>query len=236
MLQNYFKIAIRNLLRNRIYTFINTLGLSLGMACAIVLYLYIQHELSYDSYHQKYKEIYRATTDMKMADNHIKFGITSGLLAGTLQKEYPEVRKVCRIHGTYRYLVENGKSKLYENDVYYVDSTFFDFFDYEFLQGNPQKALLQPNSVVITKRFAEKVFGSAVNAIGKTLKFNEKENDIITGVIDNPPLNSNIDFNVLISLSTIAKEAEEHNLNSWGSYGDLFTFVLLPKDYNAQID
>lgn len=222
MLKNYFKITLRNLLRNKIYSIINIVGLSLGLACAMLIMLYTKDELSYDRFHRNADRIYRVVHNRINPDGSMQSkGGNSGYLQGPkFHSSIPEIESFVRLKGSYRELKQG--TEIVNKLVHFVDSNFFSLLSFPLMSGNPLTALQHPNSVVISEKIANEQFGTT-DVLGKTLFFKENnkfEAYHITGLAKNCPLNSSIKFDVLIPFK-IAPEDEE-----WGSYF-LNTFVLL---------
>lgn len=164
MLQNYLKIALRNLARNKSYSLINILGLSLGVACCLLLALYIQDEMSYDKHHARLDDLYRITTQFQSDKGLDKLRTTSPPIAMTLRDEIPEIESAVRVlnpPGVARNLIKYEDNLLYETDGFIADSTLFEVLTYEVTEGNPGKALVEANSVVISDKLARKLFGEA---------------------------------------------------------------------------
>lgn len=162
MLKNYFKIALRNMLRNKVYSLINILGLSVGVACCLLLMLYIQSEYSVDRQHDRVEDTYRITTSFQNLNNIRTIGTCSPPTAMAMLNEIPEVETAARLlnpPGVSQNLIRYEDKMFYETDGYIADSTIFAVFSYDFIAGNPAKALTEPNSVVLTEMLAKKIFG-----------------------------------------------------------------------------
>ncbi|HRF32887.1 MAG TPA: ABC transporter permease [Cyclobacteriaceae bacterium] len=160
MFKNYFKIALRNLARNRGYSAINILGLALGVACCLLLALYIQDEVSYDKHHKRAEDIYRIVTHFKSEMVVDKAGTASPPIAMTMWDEIPEVETALRALRPFEQsLIRYKENLFYEPDAFVADSTLFDVFTYELTEGNPKKALIETNSVVLSESLAQKLFG-----------------------------------------------------------------------------
>jgi len=238
MLKNYIKIALRNLLRHRLYTLINVLGLSIGIAAALILYVYIKNELSYDSHHSKADRIFRVTSHILIEgqEEELKMTSSSFLLAPKLLKDYPEVENAVRVYqGSNKKPITYKDKKLFINDILYVDSTYFGVFDHQFIKGNPKIALKNPNSIVLTKTAAIKIFGSVKNAYNKTLLMFDDQNNKVTGIIEDLPENSHFRFSALVSMHTIYTGNPENDGHSFEWLSLNFpTYVLLKKGTNLQ--
>lgn len=196
MLKNYLKIAFRNLWKNKLYTGLNVGGLAIGLAACLVIVLYVRHEFSYDTHHPKADRIVRVTTDLQTPESPLAIASVPMLLAEELKRNYPEVETAVRFRITSA-VVRTPAKLISEPDVYYADADVFSVFSFQFLSGNPATALTNPNSAVITEKFANAYFGQ-VDVLGKSLEIN-KETYQITGVIANPPTNSDMPVRALLS-------------------------------------
>lgn len=225
MLKNLFKIALRNILKDKIYSTINILGLTIGITCSLFLFMYILDELSYDRYHKNADSIYRIVSNIKEPDNAFTWAVAQIPLAAELQENYPEVKNAVRFFGTPRQLYKNGDKQFNEEDFYLTDSTVFDMFTYEFVSGDQATALDAPFSIVLTESIATKYFGS-VNIIGEAIQNQQDETFKITGVVKDVPRNSHFRFDALISRNTRPQQQ-----GGWGGFG-VFTYIQLPANYN----
>ncbi|MDP4265598.1 MAG: ABC transporter permease, partial [Bacteroidota bacterium] len=228
MIKNLLLIAFRNFKKDKWYSLLNVLGLTLGITFSLFLIFYITDELNYDRYHEKADRIYRIVSYIKERDKKTDWTITQLPLAPTLKKDFPEVEESARFMNRERTLFKNGEKNFYETKVYYADSNVFKIFTYKFVEGNSANALSEPNSIVISKTLADKYFGKNTSAVGKTLK---TVYDLykVTGVIEDVPKNSHLVFDMLISMSTFLKQQARNNPNNqdnWGSFY-LFTYVLM---------
>ncbi|HEX5170082.1 MAG TPA: ABC transporter permease [Cyclobacteriaceae bacterium] len=187
MLKNYFKIAFRNLVRTKVYSFINIFGLSLGVACCLLLTLYVQDEFDYDRHHQRLNDLYRIDTQFNGdVIGFDKLGSVSPPIPMTLKEELPEIEAAARVIGSFssENLIQYEDNKFYESDAYTADSTLFNVLTYEFKEGNPEKALTDANTVVISERLANKLFGDE-SALNKSILISQggaPVNYKITGV------------------------------------------------------
>ena len=203
MLKNYIKIAVRNLIRYKAYSYINISGLAIGIACCLLILLYINDEISYDSFHEKADRIYRINTSMKYGAFEMEAPLTSDMTGPTMKKDFPQVEEYTRIY-TFSggKMIKKGNEYNNEQKAAFVDSTFFYVFTFRVLSGSEVNALNEPNSVVITKSVAEKYFGT-VNAAGKFLETNENGNNLykVTCVIEDMPYNSHFRFDFLFPMA-----------------------------------
>lgn len=231
MIKNIFLVAIRNFKRDKGYSLLNILGLTIGVTFSLFLIFYIKDELSYDRYHEKADRISRIVAHINERDKNINWTSTQLPLGPTLKKDYPEVEESARFLYRERTMFKNGDNRFFETKIYYADSTVFNIFTYKFIEGAAARALTEPNSIVISKTIAEKYFGKNTPTVGKTL---QTVADLykITGVIEDVPANSHIRFDMLISASTILK-GNRDNPDSWGGFNN-FTYVLLKPGTSAE--
>ena len=225
MFKNYFKTAFRNLLHNKIYFFINIAGLSLGLACAMLIMLYIQDEVSYDHFHKNVSQIYRIDKQQTREDGGVHNGSYTGYFPGPrFSAKIPEIRNFVRFQPA-QVDIKTG-ADVQSQAVCLVDANFFSVFTFPLLSGDAKSALTQPNSVVITEEMAKKYFGGA-NAIGKIISINGDgifKPYVVTGVAKNCPQNSSIKFQFVLPLK-VSAEDESNNSNWFNSF--LTTFVVL---------
>ncbi len=226
MLQNLVKIAFRNLLKDKAYSAINILGLTIGITCSLFLLMYIMDELSYDRYHKKAKNIYRIVSNIKEPDNAFTWAVVQRPMAVELRDNYPEVLNAVRFDGTQKRLYKNGDLQFYEDRFMLTDSTVFDMFSYEFIAGDPSTALDNAFSLVLTERTARKYFANPADALNQSLTNDQNETFKITGVIKDIPLNSHFRFDGLMASSTRAQFQ-----GSWGGFGTR-TYIELPDNYD----
>jgi putative ABC transport system permease protein len=225
MLKNLLKIAVRNILKDKTYSAINILGLTIGITCSLFLLMYILHELSYDRYHKNADNIYRIVSNIKEPDNAFTWAVAQIPLAEELRDNYPEVKNAVRFFGTGSTLFKNGDKQFTENEFYLADSTVFDMFSYEFIAGDQQTALDNPFSMVLTEKTAKKYFSDPASSIGQSLQNKQGEEFKITGIMKDVPLNSHFRFDALISRNT-----RPQFLGSWGNFG-VSTYIQLPAGY-----
>jgi putative ABC transport system permease protein len=227
MFKNLLKISIRSILKDKIYSIINITGLTIGITCSVFLLMYILDELSYDRYHQNGENIFRVVSNIKEPDNAFTWAVAQVPLADELRDNYPEVLNAVRFFGQGRAIYKNNDKQFYEAEFYRVDSTVFDMFTYEFINGDPSTALDNPSTMVLTSSIAVKYFGSTQEALGKSLQNAQGDEFKITGVIDDVPLNSHFRFDALISNARLTGGQEDTN---WGNFG-VFTYLQLPPGY-----
>ncbi len=230
MFSNYFKIALRNLKKNPGYSVINIAGLAIGLACCVLILLYVQDELTFDLFHQQAGRIYRLVTTQKSPEQGERhFPSVMGPVAPALLAEFPEVSKTVRIRerqGMGRFTVRYGENRFYEGDYLLAEPSFFEIFDFKLLQGDPQTALTLPSALVITETAARKYFGDE-NPVGKTLAIERYGDFKVTGLLQDPPRNSHLDFSMLLSFATLeANPRWKQYIDSWES-DSFITYVLM---------
>jgi len=202
MFNNYLKIALRNLLKHKAYSFINIAGLAVGLACCLLISLYVKDELSYDRYHAKADRIFKVVTDARNPEKGSQFALTPAPLAETLVRDFPEVETATRLFTFFgEGLVAYGEKRFTEPRIYFGDSTFFNVFSIPLLAGDMKTALARPNTVVLAQTAARKYFGEE-NPLGKTMAMNNGFDVQITGVMGDIPANTHFHCDFLISLAT----------------------------------
>ncbi|MCU0447751.1 MAG: ABC transporter permease [Microscillaceae bacterium] len=233
MLKNYLKIAWRSIWRNKVFSFINIVGLSTGMACAFLLYLYIQHELSYDKFHQRAQDIYTVQTTYTSDNQTTQFVYTMGGVAAALKKDYPDVAEATRIRGWGAQL-SFGDKKISRDDMYYVDNSFFKILPYRFLAGSAENALKNPKSIVLTKSLAESLFGDVASAMQKNVGM-DNETLLVSGVIEDMPNNTSFSFSAAMPIQAIpAANLADMGAEGWVGVGCQTLVRLQPNaDYKA---
>lgn len=201
MLKNYVKIVLRNMARHKGYALINIAGLATGIACCVLILLWVQDEISFDAYHEHAERIYRLVEVMQEGDRSEHYPSAPFGMAPALRTEFGEDVTPVRFFGysTIVPLISYDDKRFYEKRFFFADSTVFDVFSFTFIEGNPQTALDQPHSVVITRDMAHKYFGEE-HALGKVLRFENQIDFQVTGVIENVPANSHFHFDFLASL------------------------------------
>ncbi len=233
MKKNLLVVALRNFKKDKWYSLLNTLGLTIGITFSLFLIFYVKDELTYDRFNKKADRIFRIISFIQEKDKNTDWAITQAPLAATLKKDYPEVEEAARFMGRERTLFKNGENNFYETKLFYADSSVFKIFSYHFLAGNPAYALNEPNSIVISKSVADKYFdkknGGYESVVGKTLR-TVYEVYKITGVIDDVPGNSHIRFDMLISWSSLPQQRRAGE--NWGNFNN-YTYVLMKPGTNA---
>ena len=217
MIRNYMKITWRNIRNNKIYSFINIMGLAVGMACCFLILLWVQDELSYDKFHANFEDIYLTIPELQSQ----KVYANPLALAKTFKDQYPEVRLITR-YGWQTFLMQHG-DRISNEEGGLIDDDFFKIFDFPLVQGSPETALTSRQSVILTESTAAKFFGSE-DPMGKSLRVNNALDLIVTGIAKDVPKNSHIQFDFLASTQLYGKRGE----TSW-SY-EAATYALLDKN------
>ncbi|MEO6252367.1 MAG: ABC transporter permease [Ferruginibacter sp.] len=206
MYKNYFKTAWRNMMRNKTSSFINVSGLSIGIACVLMIVIYIQHELGYDKFHKDSGRIFQVTLSGNMGGQEFWAGNTPPPVGKALLNNFPEVESYTRFYKARDIVVRYGSNSsaekyFTEKNIIGVDSNFLQFFDFKMLKGDAATALLKPGSVVITEDIAKKYFGSE-QAVGKTILMHENKKPFtVTAVLENIPSQSSLQFDLLMPVA-----------------------------------
>jgi putative ABC transport system permease protein len=228
--KNYIKIALRNLRKYKGYSFINIAGLAIGLASCALIMLYVRDELSFDRYHQNAGRIYRVNLDAGIGGTFVKSATTAAPMAAALVQEFPEVANATRFWQTSRVLISYENNRFYE-DFNWADSTVFALFDFPLALGDPRTALAQPNALVISEAMAEKYFGRE-NPLGKVLRYDNRVDYKVTGVMKNMPRQSHFRFDFLGSMLTQPQASSPR----WVS-NSFYTYLLLqPAVTPAQLE
>ncbi|HDZ27427.1 MAG TPA: ABC transporter permease, partial [Candidatus Aminicenantes bacterium] len=227
MFKNYVKIAIRNLLRNKLYSFLNIAGLAIGIACCVLILLYVQDELSFDRFHEKADRIFRVNTHFVIPERTMHFATTAHVQGQMFKDEYPEVENYVRFNQYgLRRVIRYKENTFYEEKFIYADHTLFDVFSFKLIKGNPKDALVKPNSLVVTEEMAEKYFGSD-DPLGKDLRVNIDTLFKVTGVMENIPKTSHIRPDFFASFSSLNLEPTGNAAQDMLSNIDYLTYILL---------
>lgn len=223
MFRNYIITALRNLYKNKVFSLINVLGLSVGLASFILISLYVFHELSIDRYHEKANRIYRIVENLRTENELLLQGVSSPPMGPAMEKDFPEVESYVRYSGE-SVRARKGNTTFYEDEVILADSTLFDVFSFHLLKGDPKKALTRPNTVVLTESAATKYFGDT-EPIGQSLELDGDAYEV-TGVMEEVPENSHFRFNMAMSFSTWSSKNKENERTAW-FWNGFNTYILL---------
>lgn len=237
MFANYLKSAIRNISKNRFHSLLNLLGLAIGIAAFIFIFLWVQNEVSYDKYHEKRDQLHRIESDFTISGKHDRFAIVPIPMGPALKLEFPEIESFCRFMDIGNTLIKYGENEFYEERFYFADSTVFDLFSHKMLAGNPKSCLTEPYSIVMTNSIARKYFGEE-DPMGKVIQTGNQRSYKVTGIIEDVPMNSHLQFDALLSVNTIAALRGDENFNNmeplrfWNI--GVFTYLLLNE--NARME
>src|SRR5574341_195487 len=227
MLKNYFKIAWRNLLKQKSYSSINLIGLAVGMACFLFIMLYVQNELKYDRFHTQAGRIYRVAVEAITTHGARPMADTPYPLGPAFKQEYPEVEKLARFYFYGKALVAANEKRIYEERFAFADSDFFAIFSFPVLRGDPAQALREPNTVVLTRATAQKYFGNE-NPLGQVVRLENNLDLTVTGLVEDVPANSHFRFDFLASFPTVTEDLIGISpLEQWGVNYGIYTYVLL---------
>ena len=230
MLKNYLLTALRNISRNRVFSAINIAGLAIGMACSMLILMWVYHELGYDRFHPGYKRVNRIAFDMRFGETTVMGPVAMAPLAGVLKATFPEVEDVVRIHKMQNVNIGINNEHFIEPLVLAADSSFFTFFGFRLEAGDHHTVLKNPFSIVITRSLAEKFFGN-INPIGETIKLNNAHEYTITGIAADPPANSHIRYGAITSFRTMYETSSPGAMEGWMSFS-YFTYIR----FNRQFD
>jgi putative ABC transport system permease protein len=230
MFKNFIIITLRSFRTNKVYAFINIFGLAVGFASALLISIYVIHELSFDSFHKDSNRIFRVTTGGKLKGKDLNIAMTSAPMAKILVQEINEIESATRITRFGAWLVSNDTIRFNEDNFLFVDSNFFNLFSFRLIQGNPDSAFSKPRSIVLTQSAAKRYFGDE-NPVGRKLKV---ETDSIlytvTGLMDDVPSNSHFHFDMLGSLSTFDKYLND----IWVSH-NVYTYIKIKSGTKEKI-
>jgi len=228
MFKNYSKTAIRNLKRSKLYSSINIIGLSIGIACSILIFFFVQHEYSYDRFHNEAENIFNIQLNMRIGDQ--EFSTTpQGTLAPNMARDFPEVQSFIRMREEDLVIKINNNTFL--ESLVYTDKNMFQFFNFKMITGNPENVFENPYSVVITTEFAKKHFGNII-PLGKRIEINlenEYKNYTITGISENIPSNSSIKFQIAVNFDSNTLR----NMENWDKAKRYTTLIRLLNKNNS---
>lgn len=233
MFKNYFKIAWRNLVKNKAFSFINIIGLAVGMTSCLLIFLYVSFEISYDNFHTKADRIFRVVTDTKTPSETITQGATTTPIAINMKKDFPEVEDAVRLRRD-GFLVRKGNVKFQEERSVLADSTLFNVFDFPLIAGDKNTALKEPMSVILSQTAAKKYFGNE-EPLGQQLLLTGKAiNATVTGVMKDIPENSQIEADMFVSMSSYMQIYGSPTSDSEWTNHAYYTYLLLKPHADAK--
>ena len=227
MIKNYFKIAWRNLTRNKTFASLNIFGLTIGIAVCVLIGIWLQKELSYDNFHPNGKQIFRIANTFKSESESFSQAGSGCALGAQLPKQLPSIQSACRVF-TETFKVKTGNDQFIESNAIIVDSNFFKFFGFRLKKGQPTNVLAMADHLVLSEKLAVKYFGNADNAIGRTVLIDNEYPMMVAGICENSPMNSHIQFDMVVPfahLRRIATEKWKFDIDNAWSGGWPFTYV-----------
>ena len=222
MFKNYFKLAIRNFRKYKGYTFINILGLSLSIACALLIFMYVHQEMTYDNYHSEGDRVFRVVEEIRKKGSVSIFAPIGWPVAPTLKEKYPQVEAAVRV-STFvsTRLIRHENKMFFEERFIFAGPQLFDVLTFRFIEGDPHSALVRPKTLVITERMARKYFGHT-HVLGNILRVNSQDYKV-TGIVEDCPNNTHLKYDFIASLQTIYNE---DNFSNW--YGtECYSYIKL---------
>ena len=232
MLKNYLKVTVRTLARNRTYSIINIAGLAVGIACCLLTFLIVRHEMSYDRYHERADDIYRLNVNWQSPEFVFENAITSAPFAPAFEEAFPAIEAITRITASgEKVLLRNGDTRLYtdNNRFVYADPSIFEVFSLGFEGADSATALAAPYTMVLTRSMAKNIFGDQ-SPMGQTVRVDDTYDYEVTGLIDDVPDNSHVHFDILVSMASFNEGSGPTN-QIW-SFNPYFTYLLLPQHYD----
>ncbi|UCE22022.1 MAG: ABC transporter permease [Candidatus Aminicenantes bacterium] len=229
MFKNYLVFTARLIKRDKFHYFLNFLGLSIGIACSIIIMMFLRNELTYDQYHENAENIYRISSNYVTSGKPLLYATTSPALGPRLKEEYPEIKDFVRVLPLPELLFRQGDRRFYQERIVFADSSILKVFTYPLLQGDTETCLKDPNSIVLTQSLARRYFGDE-NPLGKVIQVENQDDLIVTGVIKNPPRNSHIPIEGFISFSSWGMDELALDVSMYEPSG--YTYILLPEKYN----
>ena len=231
MVNHYLSLSIRHLFRQKVYSLINLIGLAIGMACCILILLYVQYELSYDLFHARANRIYRVTREERAPGRVVQMAAAPGPLATAMKQDLPEVEHIVRLKPpNTSWMLRYEDRGFYETSFYLSDPDVFEVFSIPLIHGDPKTALERPFTIVITEEVARRYFGDE-DPIGKVIRGEETVDFEVTGIMSPLPQNSHLKFDILASMGT-QERMNPYHLTEWRDAYKFYTYVLLPSDYD----
>lgn len=231
MLKSYLKIAYRNLLKNKVFSLINILGLSMGISCCLIIGIYVLHELSYDRFFPNADRIYRVVQEQEQAGDLYQVAITPAPLIETLKTNYPDVQEGTGFSITFNKRLFQYQDKNFEEEGgLYVDASFFKLFPFSVKKGSLQTFFISTNAILLTENMAYKYFGKD-NPIGKIIKLDRGSDFVVAAVLENLPENWHMKFNFLLPMENLRSHRD---FNAWGSNW-MYTYILLKETADASV-
>jgi predicted permease len=227
MFKSHLRIALRNIKKHKVYSFITIVGLAIGIAVCILIFLFVEYELGFDSHVAEKEYIYRVVTQINRAEGRGYAGGTPFPTAAALRSDFSQLEQSTQIYRDADVMITAGENRFTGDIVFFVESQFFEVFDTEWIQGAASQALDDPFTVILTERLANKYFSDA-EAVGKVLQLNNEYDLLVAGVVANPPPRTSLPYDMLISWKTLNARWNEKRLNQWDFIDTAsHTFILL---------
>jgi len=233
LLKNYLKTAYRNITKQKLFSLITVAGLAVGISCCFLIMLYVRQELSYDTFYPHTDKIYRIGHTVIRPTRTDISAATPVPLAPALEAEFPEIEHITRIYFDSQVLFEFEGKQIYEDRVIYGDPAFFDVFPFPLIKGDPSHLLDSPQSMVITASVAEKYFGDE-DPLGKTFQVDKQNSFLVTGVMEDVPINSHFHFDFVISFLAKNKKNFDPWFDLWTGFTTLYTYAVLPENLEVE--
>ncbi len=221
MIKNYFKIALRNMIKNGVFSFINIFGLAVGFTCCFLIGIYIRHEFSYDKYHVNGARIYRLASQIHGSSYQNGIAKVGELWGPEAKQSIPEIADYARFKTYGQALIKQGSEQIYQEGGFFADRSVFKIFSWKLINGDPATALTEPNSLVLTQSLADKLF-KGINPVGKTVTIDNNDVYKVTGVMQDPPPASHFDFSFFISIT-----GQNDNTTDGWTRNQFYTYLLL---------
>jgi len=232
MLRSYLTIAFRNLTRQKVYSFLNIAGLSLGLATSLLILLWVTDELQFDRFHKQIDKLYIVLHNLNFTDGQVRTGPdTQGLLAPALTENFPEIADATRVSFAQERLLKVGE-KAFKEQGHFADPNFFRLFSFPLLAGDSKTVLQDISSIAISQSLARKQFGNVQNALGKIIRVGEDDKFVVTGVFEDVPEYSSLQFDYVLPFEVLFQN--NHWLKDWGA-SSIQTFVLLQENADAAV-
>ncbi|MGD8535585.1 MAG: ABC transporter permease, partial [Candidatus Aminicenantes bacterium] len=227
MFKSHLRIALRNIKKHKVYSFITIVGLAIGIAVCILIFLFVEYELGFDSHVAEKEYIYRVVTQINRAEGRGYAGGTPFPTAAALRSDFSQLEQSTQIYRDADVMITAGENRFTGDIVFFVESQFFEVFDTEWIQGAASQALDDPFTVILTERLANKYFSDA-EAVGKVLQLNNEYDLLVAGVVANPPPRTSLPYDMLISWKTLNARWNEKRLSQWDFLDTAsHTFILL---------
>ncbi|SKC48474.1 ABC transporter permease [Ohtaekwangia koreensis] len=228
MIKNYLVLTFRNFLRNKNYTLINILGLTIGITACIIIFLLVTYDLSFDRFHSRYNRIYRVVQDAKNSSGESMNATTPYPFVKAFRNDFSDIPFITQLHYQDEMLLKIGDEKVKVENIVFTDSLFFDVFDFKVLSGNPKQELGQPGKVFLTKSLADKILKGREHL---TMKINNMLDVEVVGVIQDPPATSHMNFSMIVSMPSFSKDfLGGMNIDGWEMTAAGFAYLVLPEN------